>query len=251
MVEPSLKSGGRGRGSVGGSVPTGQVQRAFKTKAELVYEYLRDSILRGELRPGQRIVLDKAAEVLGVSKVPVREAVTRLVGEGWVVLQPHIGPVVPSLSVDEVVETAVMRAALEGAAIELSVPEMSPDLLKSVRSLLYHMDRALRDPRTDFPALNRQFHAMMIASCGFRHLIELTDTLMGQTVRYQTVRRVPQYLARSQAEHWEILNAASKGKVALASDLTKSHILSASYRLRDEIGAQVLDRDRAVSKGSP
>ena len=250
MSESGAQAAGIWGDSVRGGVLTGQVRRAYKTKAELVYGYLRDSILRGELRPGQRIVLDKVAEVLGVSKVPVREAVTRLVGEGWVVLQPHIGPVVPSLSVNEVVETAVMRAALEGAAIELSVPDMSPDLLKSIRSLLYHMDRALRDPRTDFPALNRQFHAMMIASCGFRHLIELTDTLMGQTVRYQTVRRVPQYLARSQAEHWEILDAASEGKVGLASELTKKHILSASYRLRDEIGGQAIEGDQAARTGS-
>lgn len=217
----------------------GEVERRFKTKCELVYESLRSSILRGDLRPGQRIVLDRVAEELGVSKVPVREAVTRMVGEGWVVLQPHIGPVVPRLVADEVIETAVMRAALEGAAVGFAVREMQLELLQSIKAVVSRMDRALGDGRIDFPALNRQFHSMMIAACGFPHLIELSSTLMGKTVRYQTVRRVPEYLVQSQAEHWEILGAATKRDTALAGDLTRRHILTAGYRLRDEIEASL------------
>lgn len=220
----------------------------YRTKAELVYAALRSSILHGELKAGDRIVLDQVASLLGVSKVPVREAVTRLVGEGWVVLRPHIGPVVPRLSADEVVETAVIRAAVEAAAVTSAVPDLSSDLGKSIQTLLRRMDQALSDPRADFPAMNRRFHSMMVASCRFAHLREMAETLMGQTVRYQTVRRVPDYLEFSQMEHWEMFAAASSGKAELAGELAKAHILTAGYRLGDQLREQFLAVSDEVAK---
>jgi DNA-binding GntR family transcriptional regulator len=226
-----------------------RVDRVYKTKGEFVYEQLREAVATGDLAPGQRIVLDQVAEALGVSKVPVREAITRLVGEGWVELHPHVGPVVPQLSPDEVVETAVIRASLEATAIALATSEMSADVLTYMRRLLRQMDHAVQHPSDDYAAFNRQFHSLAISTCPVQRLTRMVSAQIEQTARYQTVRRVPAYLEESQSEHRAILRALAGRDGDLAAKLTSEHILTAAYKLRERV---ILNEQKTQSRaGEP
>jgi DNA-binding GntR family transcriptional regulator len=76
----------------------------FRTKQEYVYQSLRGAIMRGELPPGQRLVIDDIARRLAVSAIPIREALQSLQAEGLVVSAPHVGATVASISQDEVHE---------------------------------------------------------------------------------------------------------------------------------------------------
>ncbi|TDE11867.1 GntR family transcriptional regulator [Jiangella asiatica] len=204
-------------------------QLPYRTKTELVYEHLRERILAGQPAPGERLVLDQVAADLGISKVPVREAVTRLLGEGWLENRPHAGPVVPVLSPAEVVETAVIRAALETAAIEAAIPRHDERSVAAMREILTEMEIA--DEEAEFPRLNVRLHTAVIEPCGLPRLLEMTVSLMHRTFRYQTIHRVGGYRQLAHSEHVAIVDAVTARDVERATALTRRHIVEAAERL--------------------
>ena len=88
----------------------------FRTKQEYVHSWLRDAILDGTLRPGERVVIDDVARRLEVSAIPVREALQLLQSEGLVAIAPHVGATVAAVSADEIREVFAIMEALETVA---------------------------------------------------------------------------------------------------------------------------------------
>lgn len=204
----------------------------YSTKAELVYRHLRAAIVSGRIGPGQRVVVDQFASDLGVSKVPVREAVLRLVGEGWVELRPHVGPVIPELSSREIEETAVIRAALESTAIRYAVRCRTDSYIAALDAMMSDMDEATGDLPEDFAILNRAYHKLAISTCPIVRLRGMAEEMMERTIRYRTAWRVPYYSAVAQREHHAIHQAIADGNQEEAATLTYSHILTGAEALR-------------------
>src|SRR5262249_18480333 len=108
----------------------------FQTKAELVYERLRDAILGGELRPGERVNIDALSRELGISKIPLREAVQRLAGQGLIVQPtPHAGAQVAQLSLREMRGLYLALAALEGLAARMAAATIADAELAALQEL--------------------------------------------------------------------------------------------------------------------
>jgi DNA-binding GntR family transcriptional regulator len=208
-----------------------QTLKTYRTKTDLVYEALRRSILRGQYAPGSRIVFDQIAAEMGVSKVPVREAVVRLIGEGWLQSTPHVGAAVPLLSPDEILEIAVVRAAIESAAIRYAVEDISPTTLRQLRTQLHRMDEAITGENPDYPELNFTFHTTAVRSCRYAALRDMAISLAEKSLRLRTVRFVPQYLPESQAEHWALLKALTRRNAVAAERITREHIERAGQLL--------------------
>src|SRR4029077_4717901 len=101
----------------------GQLKRL--TLAGMTLEALRDRILRGEYPEGEPLRQDAIANELGVSRIPVREALRQLEAEGLVTFNPHRGAVVSTLSIDEIVELFEMRAESERDLLRRSIPLMT------------------------------------------------------------------------------------------------------------------------------
>lgn len=219
----------------------------FFTKGEFVYRYLRGDILRGRWSPGDRIVVDQIAVELQVSKVPVREAVTRLIGEKWLTSQPHVGPTVPELSAAEVEETAVVRGVLEAEAAARALIEIDGEVLSALEEVLGAMDVAIVDQRKDvasFPELNREFHALVISACPVKLLSSMAGQLMDRSLRYRTVFRLPGYLASVQAEHREILGALRAGNEEETRHLVQDHVTRAGVTLARTLRQAELDGEQ-------
>ena len=136
----------------------------YATKTDQVLSHLRAAIQRGDVRPGQRLVVDRIAADLGVSKVPVREAITRLTGEGLVEWRTHVGPVIPAFTSDHVTETALLRVAVEAVALELAMPLHDDESLARCQELL----DAMSGQDEAFPELNVRFHASLVAPIPYR-----------------------------------------------------------------------------------
>lgn len=108
-----------------GALAGASVVRERRTTQELVFEFLRDAILSGRLTGGSRLVQDKIAAELNVSRVPVREALLQLEAEGFVRMEAHRGASVVWLSPDEVDEIFEIRVVLVSAAVRKTVPRLS------------------------------------------------------------------------------------------------------------------------------
>lgn len=201
------------------------------TKVALVYAELKRSIMDGTYPPGSRIVADQVAARLDVSAVPIREALVRLAGEGWIQLNPHVGATVPAFDPTEVLENALIRAALESAATRLATPHLTPAHFKKLRQLLTAMDRAAKSAPADYPRLNLEFHLTIVSACPYARMRELIEQVAEKTTRLRTVTFVPYYILASQTEHRELLAALEARDADQAELISRRHIEEAGKLL--------------------
>ncbi|MEV4602298.1 GntR family transcriptional regulator [Amycolatopsis sp. NPDC049253] len=169
-----------------------------------VHEELRERILDGRLKPGDRLVERELAEDLGVSRVPVREAIRSLEAEGFVVVESPRRVVVRTLARVDVEELFDVREALESLAAGLAAARAGKPELRRLERLLADAARAAaRDDAARTAVLNSRFHDEIVAIAGNGLLTTLIEPLEGR-LRWLT----------SQNEHWSDLHEEHHGLVA-------------------------------------
>lgn len=182
---------------------------ADRSKSQRAYEWLHDRIANHDYAPGRRLVLGTIANSLGMSVVPVREAIRRLEAEGLVTFERNVGAQVALVDEDEYVFTMQTLGVVEGAATALSAALLTPTDLDRAELVNQQLSGLLDDfdPPT-FTALNQQFHSVLYQRCPNPHLLELVHRgwtrLSG--LRDSTFAFVPQRARDSVAEHAEILD---------------------------------------------
>jgi DNA-binding GntR family transcriptional regulator len=181
----------------------------FRTKQEYVYQSLRGAILRGELAPGQRLVIDEIARRLEVSAIPIREALQSLQSEGLVVSAPHVGATVASISQDEVREVFAVMEGLETVAVREAAARLTDEQAGQLTGIVAEMDAAVeaRDYER-WAEMNGRLHRAIGGVAAMPLLLEMTDRVLS---RWERLRRhyfqgvlVPR-VERAQREHRELL----------------------------------------------
>lgn len=187
-------------------------------KAQHAYQVLRARIMRREYSPGYRLVLSRLATELGMSVVPVREAIRQLEAEDLVTFEPNVGAHVSMIDDTQYRHSMQALAVLEGAATALAAPAMTAQDLAAARAVNEQLVRALDhfDPHT-FTALNQQFHSLLFARCPNPRLLELVRSEWGRlgNLRDSTFTFVPDRAHRSVTEHERILSLV-QGQAPLA-----------------------------------
>lgn len=197
---------------------------------ELIVTVIRNAILQGRYKANQPLRQDQLAEELGVSKIPLREALVQLKAEGLVTFMPQRGAVVSELSANEVEEIYAMRIALESVAIGKAVPRLSTSELIRAQSVLEIIDS--EPDKSQWGDLNWEFHATLYQAARMPLLLNTIQTLHNNVVRYLII-----YLDRlsaadqSQKEHWALLKACRGRKIADAARILESHLKQAAARL--------------------
>lgn len=187
---------------------------ASGSKSQQAYAWIRDRIRRQEFTPGYRLVLATIATDLGMSVVPVREAIRRLEAEGLVSFQRNVGAQVTMIDDGRYRESMQALAVLEGSAIGLAAPHLSADDIRRARDINQLMDSSLErfDPHA-FTALNREFHSILFAPCPNARVLELTEAEWGRLghLRDSTFSFVPGRAPVSVREHEDILRLIENG----------------------------------------
>jgi DNA-binding GntR family transcriptional regulator len=129
----------------------------------VAYDYLREKILSRELRGGDRVNLDGLAASLGLSRMPVRDAVRQLAGEGLLTIYPRRGVIVTSLSIDDVLELFETRAVLEGLALRRGIPLIDGGELAKLRAMVDRLEEWHGNP-VEYLELHDRFHESL---CGY------------------------------------------------------------------------------------
>lgn len=187
------------------------------SKSELAYAAIKASILSGGYSPGYRLVLGKIAEELGVSVVPVREAIRRLEAERFVVFERNIGATVAGIEPTEYLYTMQTLSIVEGAATALSAPLMSTADLGRARDVNDRMRECLADfDPVRFTSLNLEFHSVLFERCPNPHILELVHRGWNrlQALRSSTFSYVPGRAQESVAEHEALLELIAGGAPA-------------------------------------
>jgi DNA-binding GntR family transcriptional regulator len=185
------------------------------TAQEAVLAELRRAIASGQLRPGQPIAQATVAEHLGVSRVPLREALKILQGEGQVEYQPHHGYSVTRLDLDDLREAYRIRQLLETEAARISVPRFGLQEVRDLAQAARQVDDAGDDEDyATMAAANRRFHFLLVEGAGMPRLTHLVRILWDATDVYRSF-----YYAdadnrqRVRAEHAGIVKAVAEGDV--------------------------------------
>jgi len=197
------------------------------TKQQFVYGLLRDAIIRCELPPGERLVIDELARRFQVSIIPVREALRLLQSEGLVVSVPHVGATVSAISLASVYETFAILEALEVVAARAATKKATDADIEGLARRVSAMDRAIAGGRpAQWADLNTEFH-LAIGTIAAMPLLE--DMLRRAFDHWDRLRRhyFPGVLARrirqAQAEHYRILDEIRTRDVAQVEATLRAH----------------------------
>lgn len=198
--------------------------------ATIVFEALRKAIIEGELKDGEPLRQDEIARMFNTSRIPVREAISRLEEQGLVKSQRYKGAVVAGLSLEEATEVFDFRALVECEVIRRAVPKMSKDLLAEARA--YCEDFAASPNPMDWGDLNRKFHGALYSACALPYHISVVDNAMDRIDRYLRAQLVmSDGMERANIEHLSILEACELGDADRAAALTLDHIEGAKASL--------------------
>jgi DNA-binding GntR family transcriptional regulator len=204
-----------------------------QTLAGAVVQALRERILDGLYPSGTQLRQEMLAAELGVSRIPIREALRQLEAEGLVTFAPHKGAVVVGFSIAEIEELFELRALLESDLIKRAVPNLTTEQLDRAESILDGFDEALAagDVAT-WGDLNWRFHSAIYAAAGRPLTLATVERLHRQAERYMRMQLALTHgESRASSEHREILEACRRGNARSAATILAEHIRTAGRAL--------------------
>jgi DNA-binding GntR family transcriptional regulator len=196
-----------------------------RTLDGLVAEEIRERIISGALPAGTRIDQQALTEELGVSRMPIREALRHLAAEGFVVLVSHRGAIVAKLSPAEIVELYEMRGVLQGLASRMAVPHLTDKDLKELERLLDLMENTKEFRK--WSKLNQDFHNRIESRSEAQHLISLIQRLTQQCAPYLQISVQYLHAEESAGElHRAIYQACVARDPEAAEQAVRAHLAS-------------------------
>lgn len=211
----------------------------FRRKSEVAYTWLRDAIIDGSLPGGERLVIDELAVKLGISPIPIREALSQLQAEGFVIFKPHVGATVTEIYPSLAYEIFGLLEAVEVICGRAVCLQHNDEFLDHLEKLLVEIDGMVDAPER-FSQANADFHQQICQQAG--------AVLMGNIVttvwqHWDRLRR--HYLAAvfapqthiAQKEHWELLGALRAGNPDQVEAISRRHNRRACEAYRTYIEA--------------
>lgn len=206
-----------------------------RSLSDQTYEIVRRRILVGAMQPGTAVRQDVIAAELGVSKIPLREALGRLEQDGLLKSFPNRGYVVRDLSTDEASEVFALRLKLEPGAVADACRRATPEDHAAAEKALATLEAELAKPDGDHVSFNRAFHLALMRPGG--HItFQLMERLQILAERYVRVHLEPNGRdERASREHREILDAWIRGDAKRVESLTANHIRGTLSDLKQQL----------------
>lgn len=209
----------------------------FLPLRDVVFNTLRQAILRGELKPGERLMEIQLANKLGVSRTPIREAIRKLELEGLVLMIPRRGAEVAEITEKSLRDVLEVRDALEKLAVDLACDRISKEDIQRLRDAAEEFHQVLKQGDvTEYAEADVRFHDIIYLATENQKLIQLLYNLREQMYRYRV-----EYLKRKEAhetllaEHEHIINCLEKRDKEAAKIAISTHIKNQAKTVSDTI----------------
>ncbi len=215
-----------------------------------VYERLESLIVYGEIRSGERLSESALARQLGVSRIPVREALQLLHRDGWIDMQPRQSAVVHTPTLQEVDDVFGARELVETEVARLAATNATTDDVAMLRSLLQDGSRTIAggDERAMVGA-NESFHHGLTVVAGNRVLTEVV-ALLGKRIAWYFATVVTTRSPRSWQEHSEIVDAVEAHDPSWAADAMRRHLARTAAAYHDVRARTAIDGDDREPEGT-
>ncbi len=209
---------------------------SLKDKA---YENIKLQIVRGNLKPGERLLEEKLSKVMNISRAPIREAFNRLEKEGFVTIIPRKGAAVSKITAQAIEDIFEIRESLESLAVKKSIGKISIEKLEKVGKNFKKFINKTADTENciHYLALDKIFHDLLSQKCGNKKLIELLANLQEQIhwLRNISLKRIT--FAGSVKEHLAIIEALKKDDEELINKVLLQHLERAKRSSLEEINS--------------
>ena len=204
---------------------------------DVVFNTLRQAILRGELKPGERLMEIQLANKLGVSRTPIREAIRKLELEGLVLMIPRRGAEVAEITEKSLRDVLEVRRALEELAVALACDRITEEEVESLKEAAKEFEQALKGGDvTEYAEADVKFHDIIYFATQNQRLIQLLYNLREQMYRYRV-----EYLKRKEMhsilleEHEYIIQCIEKREKEHAKKAIGTHIENQEKTVSDTI----------------
>ncbi len=224
-------------------------QRFLGTTQQHAYVHLREMILSGVYTGGQKVNPAKVAEELGVSRMPVREALRQLDSEGLVTIRPNRGAVVTALTAADVLEIFDMRAVLEGLAVRCALPLLTGEDIEELEDRRRRMDRVRAESKR-WISRHDEFHDFLCVQSGRPRLTAEIARLRASVQPY-----LQMYIASHPSpemtgfEHDGLMELVRERDEARAEEFMREHIMSAAHGVIEYL--EHLENERDVGAAMP
>jgi DNA-binding GntR family transcriptional regulator len=209
--------------------------------SETAYAIIRSGVLSGRFARGERLREAQLAELAGVSRTPVREALRRLDSEGLVEFTPNVGARVTAWSTEELKDLYEMRSMLEGYGARLAAQRVSAEELDELADLAARMETLGHRgaPSADeMTVLNGEFHRAIVQASRNAQLISLVRGMMEVPLITRTFQRYsPERMRASTIHHNELVDAIRAGDGMWAESVMRTHILAARNTVLESTAA--------------
>ena len=193
---------------------------------DVVFNTLRQAILRGELKPGERLMEIALSQRLGVSRTPVREAIRMLEQEGLVIMIPRKGAQVAEISEKDLKDVLEVRLGLEELAVRIACQRITEEELEELEQAVKEFEEAMkRDDLGALAAADVKVHEVIYGSTHNKRLVQIISNIREQMYRYRV-----EYLKDEETrnllvkEHKEIYEAIKNRDVKRAQEISYQHI---------------------------
>jgi DNA-binding GntR family transcriptional regulator len=206
---------------------------SYKPLREVISETLREAIVSGTLKPGERLMEIQLAEELGVSRTPVREAIRKLELEGFVVMIPRRGTYVADLSIKDVNEVFEIRTALDILAAGLAVERITEEELEQLERVLVEIGEYIEQNDIEkIVAADSRYHDILYRASRNDRLVGIINNLREQFTRFRSISMAyPGRIKNTVEEHRQLVEAIAQRDIALAQRLAREHMENAEQTL--------------------
>lgn len=212
-------------------------RRAYQTVEDMVHHVVREGIVSGLYRPGERLPQDRIAEIMGVSRIPVRAALRRLEAEGFVDFVAHRGATVRSLSAKEISEIYDLRALLETYALRSAASQITSEDFDAFERLAQKLDNT-SDP-DEWVELRQRFYERLYEIADRPRTAELIAKLRADVGRYWLMQRVTE--GHEGQSHTIIVEALRSGRPYDAEIWLQEHLSDVSKELQRRIATDTAE----------
>jgi DNA-binding GntR family transcriptional regulator len=206
-----------------------------------VYQFIKQAIVSGDYKSGDRIIERELAEQLKVSRTPIREALFRLESQGFIKTLPRKGVVVSRLSPEEIIEIFTILSALESLAVKLAALNTNEQYKKELDQIIQDISRALDENHyiEDWSTFHFTIHSVVSKASNSPRLNEMLDSLSDYIRAFVYVGyELPGRMRKAMEEHRDLAQAIRNGQAELAENLTKIHLENSKQAYMEALNRQ-------------
>jgi DNA-binding GntR family transcriptional regulator len=198
----------------------------YELLSQKVYRVLKTEIVKGFLEPGTKLLEDKIATQMGVSRTPIREAIQKLAAEGLIKIAPNQTLIVTEISLEDIKEVLQIRGVLEGLAARIAAKKINKQEVEELEKIIAQMSlHVTKEDLSSYCKVDDEFHNLILHICGNKWIIQIRDNLSNFIYRFRIKSlSVPGRLKCSFEEHRKIMESLQKHNSIEAERLSQLHM---------------------------